>query len=213
MPDKKLIQEDAKKLNYVKSPHTAIFSGQTGCGKTQRVLDLLEGEYKNHFDNIVILCPTLRWNKTYQDRHWIWKDDFVFCINPRDKLLQWIEKLSELFSGEETLFIVDDIIADQTIDKKRQPLLELAISGRHRKHSLWILTQSYTAIPKNLRRQKKQLFLWYPNEKSDFKLIDEETNVLENKNVLAQIKELLKNEKHGCLYIRNEPERTYQILI
>jgi len=74
-----------------------------------------------------------------------------------------------MFSGEETLFIVDDLIADKTLDKKRQPLLDLAISGRHRKHSLWLLTQSYTAIPKNLRRQKKQLFVWYPSEKSDLK--------------------------------------------
>ena len=77
-----------------------------------------------------------------------------------------------MLAKEETLFIVDDMIADETLDKKRQPLLDLAISGRHRRHSLWLLTQSYTAIPKNLRRQKKQLFLWYPAEKSDFKLAD-----------------------------------------
>ena len=83
-----------------------------------------------------------------------------------------------MLSGEETLFIVDDMIADGTLDKKRQPLLELAISGRHKKHSLWLLTQSYTALPKNLRRQKKQSFIWYPSEKSDLKMIDEETNLI-----------------------------------
>ena len=54
--------------NYVKDPHTAIFSGPTGCGKTQRVLDLIEKKYKAYFENIVILCPTLRWNRTYLDR-------------------------------------------------------------------------------------------------------------------------------------------------
>ena len=52
-------------INYVKEPHTAIFSGPTSCGKTQRVLDLIEKEYKGHFDNIVILCPTLRWNRNF----------------------------------------------------------------------------------------------------------------------------------------------------
>ena len=41
-------------IDYVKTPHTTIFSGPTGCGKTQRVLDLIEKEYKHHFDNIVI---------------------------------------------------------------------------------------------------------------------------------------------------------------
>ena len=51
--------------------------------------------------------------------------------------------------------MIDDIIADETLDKRRQPLLELAISGRHRQHSLWLLTQSYTAVPNNIRRQEK----------------------------------------------------------
>ena len=198
-------------MSYVKQAHTAIFSGPTSCGKTQKVLDLIEEEYKNHFENIVILCPTLRWNKTYLERSWIWKNDYIFVFEPRRNLFKLIEKLSSLFSGEETLFIVDDMISDETLDKKRQPLLELAISGRHRQHSLWLLTQSYTAVPKNLRRQKKQLFAWYPSEKSDLKILDEETNLM-NSEDLAKIKEKLKREKHACLYVRLDHPRMFKIL-
>ena len=197
--------------NYVKEPHTAIFTGPTGCGKTQRVLDLIEKEYKHHFDNIIILCPTLRWNKTYLDRAWLWKDDYVFPVEPRGNLFEIVEKLSSLLSSEETLFIVDDMIADETLDKRRQPLLELAISGRHRQHSLWLLTQSYTALPKNLRRQKKMLFLWYPSEKSDLKMVDEETNLMDSKD-LDNVKEQLKREKHACLYVRLEHPRDFKVL-
>ena len=185
-------------MEVVKTPHTSIFTGPTSCGKIQRVLDLIQKEYRGHFENIVILCSTLRWNKTYLERPWIWKDSFVFCIEPKDKLFEWIEKLSKLLVGEETLFIIDDIIADEALDKKRQPLLELAISGRHRNHSVWILTQSYTAIPKNLRRQKKQLWMWYPNERSDFKLADDETNVIPQSE-LDRVKTQLKDSKHACL--------------
>ena len=198
-----------KMINYVKEPHTAIFSGPTGCWKTQRVLDLIEEAY--HFDTIIILWPTLRWNKTYLDRSWIWRDDYVFPIEPRGNLFEIIEKLSLRFSGEETLFIIDDVIADETLDKRRNPLLELAISGRHRKHSLWLLTQSYTALPKNLRRQKKQLFVWYPSEKSDLKLVDEETNLMTSDD-LIKIKEQLKSEKHACLYIRLEHPREFKVI-
>ena len=197
--------------NCVKEAHTAIFSGPTSCGKTQRVLDLIEKEYKGHFDNIVILCPTLKWNRTYLERPWVWKDNYVFCFEPKGNLFEFIEKLSTLFSAEETLFIVDDVIADETLDKRRQPLLELAISGRHRGHSLWLLTQSYTAIPKNLRRQKKMLFTWYPSEKSDLKMIDEETNLMTSDDLL-KIKERLKSEKHACLYVRLEHPRSFEVL-
>ena len=197
-------------IEYVKTPHTTIFSGPTGCGKTKLMLDLIERSYKQHFDNIVIICPTLRWNTTYRERKWVWKDDNVFCIEPKDKLFDWIEALSTLMGGEETLFIVDDIIADESMDKKRQSLLELAISGRHRRHYLWLLTQSYTAIPKNLRRQKKQLFLWYPSEKSDMKLADEETNIIDA-GELRKINKQLKESKHACLYVRLEHPRGYRI--
>ena len=149
-------------INYVKDPHTAIFSGPTGCGKTQRVLDLIETEYKHHFDGIVILCPTLRWNQTYLDRSWIFTDDYIFVFEPKENLLKIIEKLSSLLSGERTLFIVDDVIADETLDKTRGALLDIAISGRHRNHSLWMLTQRYKKLPITVRDQAKQLFVWYP---------------------------------------------------
>ena len=98
----------------------------------------------------------------------------------------------------------------ETLDRKRQPLLELAISGRHRGHSLWLLTQSYTAIPKNLRRQKKMLFVWYPNEKSDLKTIDEETNIIDD---LEVVKKELKSSKYACLYIRLEYPRSYKVSV
>ena len=198
-------------MNYVKVPHTAIFSGPTACGKTQRVLDLIEKEYRYHFDTIIIICSTIRWNKTYRERSWIWKDDDIVCIEPKDKLFQWIYYLSQSLVNKTTLFIIDDIISDESLDKRRQSLLDLAISGRHRQHSLWLVTQSYTAIPKNLRRQKKQLFVWYPHEKSDLKLIDDETNIIPY-DKLEKIKEHLNSSEHACLYIRLQYPRGCIIL-
>ena len=40
---------------YIKEPHSAIFTGQTKCGKTHLVLDLIEKEYSKHFDYIIII--------------------------------------------------------------------------------------------------------------------------------------------------------------
>ena len=131
-----------KMINYVKEAHTAIFTGPTSCGKTRRVLDLIETEYKHHFDNIVILCvlPCDGTKPTSIDLG-SGKMTYVFPLEPKENLLKIIEKLSSLLSGERTLFIVDDVIADETFDKTRGALLDIAISGRHRNHSLWMLTQ------------------------------------------------------------------------
>ena len=77
----------------------------------------------------------------------------------------------------EELFIIDNIIADEGLDKRRQSLLELAISGRHRDHYLWLLTQSYSAIPKNLRGQAMAILVWYPKEREVLKTIHDENYV------------------------------------
>ena len=147
---------------FMKEPHTALFVAPTGVGKTHLALSLLETEYRNHFNFIVIICPTLRYSSTYKNQSWVWNDPDVIPIEPGNQLYYLIEKISKLLAGDETLFLIDDTIADETLDKRRQPLLELAILGRHRSHSLWLLTQSYTAIPNNIRRQAKMLYVWYP---------------------------------------------------
>ena len=138
-----------------------MFSGPTGWGKTHLILELIEKEYGKHFDYIIMICPTLRCNKIYHTKVWTKHDDKVWLIEPKDKLYQMIKKLSQLLVRSETLFIIDDIIADKSLDKRRQYLLELAISVRHCNHYSWLLTQPYSAIPKNIRRQSKVIFVWY----------------------------------------------------
>ena len=138
----------------MKELHTALFVAPAGVEKTHLALSLLETEYRNHFDFIVIICPTLRYNSTYKSRGWVWNDPDVIPREPGNNLYYLTEKISNLLTGDKTLFLID-IIADETLDKHRQPLLELVISGRHRGHSLWLLTQSYTAIPNNIGRQQK----------------------------------------------------------
>ena len=64
-------QHQIKYDRLIKKPHTTIFIGQTGCGKTHLVLELIEKEYNNHFDYIVIIGPTLRENDTYHAKGWI----------------------------------------------------------------------------------------------------------------------------------------------
>ena len=72
---------------YIKKPRTAIFIGQTGCGKTHLVLELIEKEYNKHFDYyIIIICPTLRENDTYRAKKWIKNDDNVWLVDPKDHL-------------------------------------------------------------------------------------------------------------------------------
>ena len=207
------IQHQIRKrmTGYIKKPHTAVFIDQTGCGKTHLVLELIERQYNNHFDYIVIICSKLRENDTYHSKEWIKNGDSVWLVDPKDNLYLRIKRLPELLRFLEVLFRIDDIIANESLDKKRQPLLDLSISERHRVLYFWLLTQSHTAIPKNLRRQSKAIFVWYPKERADLKMIHDENEVLTD-DELVIVRGILRNSKHACLYIRSKFPRGFRLL-
>ena len=194
----------------MKEPHTALFVAPTGVGKTHLALSLIENEYRNHFNFIVIICPTLKYNSTYKSRCWVWNDPEVIPIEPGNQLYYLIEKISKLLSGSKDLFLIDDIIANEALDKRHQPLLEFAILGHQRGHSLWLLTQSYTAVPNNIRRQTKMLYVWYPKNRTELNIIQEENDIKET-GELATVKAELKLGKHTCLVMRMEHPRAYMI--
>ena len=198
-------------IEFIKEPHLAIYCGVMGCGKTNLTLDLLETSYFQHFEYVIVLCPTLRHNRTYLDRGWIKTDQCVWLIEPENCLNELINALSLLLVDRPTLFILDDLIADENLNKRRTSLLELAIACRHRSHSLWFLTQSYTAVPKDLRRVTTMLFCWYQKERNDMQKIHEENDVLTD-DELAFAKQSLRALEHACLFIRVKHPRSWEIL-
>ena len=79
-------------MNLPKFPHSPMFVGVTACGKTEFLPRLLETIYKNHFEFIVILCPTILDNKTYLSRKWIFDDkNFFIVCDVEGKLNEWIK--------------------------------------------------------------------------------------------------------------------------
>ena len=87
---------------YIKEPYTAIFTGSTGCGKRHVVSDLIEKKYNKHYDYIIIICPTLPWNKTYHTKGRIKHDDKVWLIEPKDQLKVLISKNLDILVITET---------------------------------------------------------------------------------------------------------------
>ena len=195
---------------FMKELHTALFVAPTGIGKTYLALDLLENEYFNHSDFIVIICPTLKHNETYKNRGLVWTDPEVIPIEPCNRLYYLIETVSNLLAGSKPLFLIDDIIADETLDKRCQSLLELPISGRHRGHSIWLLTQSYTAILR-ISEDKQGCFTFGTQKiETDLNTIHEKNDIIETEE-LANVKKQLKRGKHICLIMTMGHPRAYRV--
>ena len=117
-------------------------------------------------------------------------------------------KTGNLLAGSKTLFLIDDITADETLNKQRNSLLDLARSGTHKGHLQWLLMQSYNAVPLNIRRQAKMLYVWYPKKRGDWDTIHEENDIIKMREELASIKKQLKQGKHACLVICHIQELT-----
>ncbi|CAC5380882.1 unnamed protein product [Mytilus coruscus] len=149
-----------------KYPHCAIICGQTGCGKTEFVLDLLEKEYSGVFKHIVILCPTIQWNKAYKNREWIGdvrkpKTKNLIIVNPivkeEEKLQELLRMFFKKYATCPTLYIIDDCSATKELTKKKDMLSELAFSGRHAEQSVWVISQRYNSVFKRLKRTNKMV--------------------------------------------------------
>ena len=106
-------------MNFPKFPHSAMFVGAMNVGKTEYLLRILETKYKNHFEFIIIMCPTvLDNNETYLSRKWIFDDKNVLIVcDMEEKLNEWLKLFKNTLKGCQTLFIIDDCSAEGEINK------------------------------------------------------------------------------------------------
>jgi len=215
------MEHSATKLELPKYPHCAIICGQTGCGKTEFVLDLLEDEYCKVFNFIVILCPTIQWNKAYKNRDWIGdvrnpKSKNITIVNPIVKEEEKLQELLRIFfnkyAGQPTLYIIDDCSATKELTKKRDMLSELAFSGRHAEQSVWVISQRYNSVLKDLREQTKWLCMFYTKDRDSFDNCLRENDVIPTLEERQRIKEELKKKKHRKLILRTDQPAGYWIV-
>ena len=105
------------------------------------------------FDYIILTCPTYDRNKTY---HGFAKNDKNFLVLMSDASNQAeIEDIlhlsAVLFSGTNTLIILDNCAVSKDLKNRSNKFIELAFSGRHKGLSVWVLTQQLTSIAKPFR--------------------------------------------------------------
>ena len=197
---------------FPRDPHSAIICGQTDCGKTVFVLDLLEGPYCGVFRHIVILCPTAEHNKSYQERSWIWKDPEIFIVDPGERLHNYLRALYQIFQGEPCLFLIDDCAGTEALTKKKDMLSKITMHGRHAGASVWVLTQKYNAVLKDLREHTKWVALFHCKDRDSFEDCLCENDVIPLREERAAVRQLLAETKHAKLVLKTAQPTAYKVL-
>ena len=189
--------------------HSATIWGQTGCGKTVFILDLLEGPYRWFFQHIVVLCPTVWHNKIYQQRPWIWTDPKVYLRDPDERLHDYLRAFYHVFMGEPTLYIIDDCSASTALTKKKDMLSMLAFSGRHAEQSVWVLTQKYNSVLKDLREQTRWVCLFHRKDRDSFEDCLRENDVIPSREQRALVRQQLAETMHSKLLLKTDQPVCY----
>jgi len=197
--------------NLPLEPHSAIICGITGCGKTVFTLDLLEGHYRNSFQHIIVLCPTLRYNRAYRERPWIWSDPELYLVDPGERLHDYLRFFYQMFQGEPTLYIIDDCSASKALTKKKDMLSELCFSGRHAAQSVWVLTQKYNAVLKDLREQTQWVALFHCKDRDSFDECLRENDIVPPEE-RATVRQRLAQTKHAKLLLKTSQPAAYKVL-
>ena len=180
---------------YCDLPFNMLVMGMTDCGKSYFVLDLLENEFLKKINDIIIFCPTIQMNKTYQDRLWI-ENDVSIYIYPSNKVTQDLNEclkdaIDEFKSKDsQTLFIIDDCANLWESKNKCTKLTELAFHGRHFGISVWLLTQKYNAICKDFRENCKHMVIHTFNDQASIDQVFKENRCIPHSEKDAVIKQL-----------------------
>ena len=121
-----------------KIPLNCIITAPTNGGKTRYLIDKLRGSFRYLFEYIILICPTYAKNKTYRDKNF-----FVFMPDEsnQDEINEILDCCYTLFSGANTLLILDDCAVSRDLKKRSNKLIDLTFSGRHSGISVWVLTQ------------------------------------------------------------------------
>ena len=88
------------------------------------------------------------------------KDKSIIIVNPvlpdgTEKLQELLRLFFDRFAGSPTLYIIDDCSATKELTKTKDMLSQLAFSGRRAEQSVWVISQRYISVLKDLREQAK----------------------------------------------------------
>jgi len=145
-------------------PGLTLFCGSTGSGKTVSICNILSKKsmLSRYFDKIIIFClspcPMLQDCLQLEDKDIINDDDPA-------KLRTILNKQKELVKTDKfetiphVLIILDDMAQSRTFLRSKA-LQELAFASTHAKISVWITTQSYMQIPRNVRINAHSILLF-----------------------------------------------------
>ena len=83
------------------------------------------------------------------------KDECITIVDPitpdrKEMLQELLRMFFNKHAGSPSLYIIDDYSAMKELAKKKGMLSQLAFSGRHAEQAVWVISQRYISVLKDL---------------------------------------------------------------
>ena len=198
-----------------KIPFNCIITGPTNYGKTRFLIEKLRAPFREKFEYIVLICATITINKIYENFAKGDKNVFVWMphASNQDEINEAFDCCKILFSGFNTLIILDDCAVSQDLKKRSNKFIDLAFSNRHSKISVWVLTQQLTSIAKAFRDNVACVVAFHNPSQVGTKTLFEDYGGDLDADKRRKFCEVLKSEKVSrlCLSLRYPFKRYLEI--
>lgn len=198
-------------------PRTASFLGfigAPGSGKTSLMMSMLTNPdmYHKAFHNIFFVCPATSRASINGDP---WKD------HPPEKLfdeltpavLELVHEFSKVASAEKqyTLLILDDCAAELKNKEIERILKYLVWNRRHLKLTIWIMSQSYIALPLSIRKALSHAVMFRPRNKKETQAIFDELLFLPKEQHELVVNHIFpEDDEYGFLFLDTNKGRLHK---
>ena len=198
-----------------KFPFSFMFSGRSGSGKTNLLINILTKKelYAKYFHYILVYSPTAGALDDSYDKLKLPKENFIKDFGPEeldkiieirkkqidDKGVEWVGKNARM------LIILDDVIANRAFLESPAALKMFALL-RHYLVAVIVLMQSYTKLPRALRLNVNALAVFPCSQSEVERLIDEVTPSGIKKREFEKVIDHCTEGRFDFLYINNHAD-------
>jgi hypothetical protein len=201
-------------------PSRTAFVGTSGCGKTNVILNLLQGMgmYKNYFEFIHLFSPTYFIDKSWRAMDNLLPDkrpekcvDSVFMVHEEYSLPELIDIINEQkelvkeqgYENTKTLYIFDDVAANAKLMNSSK-FAELFMTGRHSNSSTWISTQHFKKMASAVRGQISNWILFDNSSEEMKKMAKEIPPGCCNEKRFIEVMKFATKERYGFLHVNKQ---------
>ena len=194
-------------IHNFKIPFNLYLIGSTGSGKTYTLLKILENELFQKFTYIFLLCPTYEDNKTYQEWKYKYDEKFIVLNISQEYVEAYLSLIMKNYRNTNSMIILDDCSACQSVKQRTSSLVELAFSGRHAEFSTIVISQHFCSITPAFRDNCQHILVFYTLDESDWFSVSKSFLPRLSKETRNEIYDTLENNKYSYFHIARGVKR------